>query len=233
MNFFDSLIDDVFALTSGFVQKNYPCDINKARTDTAYSQVILQRDTAYELNGTGMSLVTSTDISDEIIIVGDDISEINDNRKFARISIVQTEDMEDEQKAYKLIKKIEYVKYHYFPEGYMIRTSSSSHKESVRIAKSAIKDGISFNNIGNLLIKKYKEIDAVKGVKVIFVTSPNADYNSFFRIAEKNNNITKALNHVMNTVNFDCDTCNLKAVCDEVEGMRELHFKNKTKITHM
>lgn len=227
MNFFDSLIEDVSVLISGFGQKKYPYDIDNARNDTEYSQVILQRDTAYELNGTGMSLVTSSAISDGIIVVGDDLSEIKTDRKFARISIVQTADMEDEQKAYNLIRKIEYVKYHCFPEGYMIRTSSSSHKEAVRVAKSALKDGISFESIGNLMINKYKEIDAVRGVKIIFVTVPDADYDAFFRIAEKNNSITKTLNHVMNTVSFDCDTCNLKAVCDEVEGMRELHFRNK------
>ena len=227
MKFFDSLINDSLSVISQYSQIEYPCDINKARNDTGYSQVILQRDTAFELNGTGLSLVTSSDIGDGIIVVGDDLSEIKDNRKFARISVVQTDDVEDEQKAYNLIRKIEYVKYHAFPEGYMIRTASSSHKESVRVAASALKDGISFESIGNLMIKKYKEIDAVRGVKIIFVTVPEADYDSFFRIAEKNNNITKALNHVMNTVNFDCDTCNLKAVCDEVEGMRELHFRNK------
>lgn len=227
MKFFDSLINDVQSCMSQFSQIVYPFDKTKASNDTGYSQVILQRDTAFELSGTGLSLVTSSDIRDGIIVVGDDLSEIKDNRKFARISIVQTDDVEDEQKAYNLIRKIEYVKYHVFPEGYMIRTASSSHKESVRVAASALKDGISFESIGNLMIKKYKEIDAVRGVKIIFVTVPDADYDLFFRIAEKNNDITKTLNHVMNTVNFDCDTCNLKAVCDEVEGMRELHFKNK------
>ena len=227
MNFFDSLIKDIFTAVADFEQKKYPFDIEKLYPDTEYSQVILQRDTAYELNGTGLSLVTSSDISDEIIIVGKDLSEINKDNKFARIAIVQTADTEDEQKTYNLIRKIEYVKYHYFPKGYMIRTASSSHKESVRVAKSAIKDGISFDSIGNLLIKKYKEIDAVKGVKVIFITNPDIDYDLFFKIAEKSNNITKTLNHIMNAVNFDCDTCNLKAVCDEIEGMRELHFKNK------
>ncbi len=227
MKFFDSLINDVQSCMSQFSQIVYPFDKTKASNDTGYSQVILQRDTAFELSGTGLSLVTSSDIRDGIIVVGDDLSEIKDNHKFARISIVQTDDVEDEQKAYNLIRKIEYVKYHVFPEGYMIRTASSSHKESVRVAASALKDGISFESIGNLMIKKYKEIDAVRGVKIIFVTVPDADYDLFFRIAEKNNDITKTLNHVMNTVNFDCDTCNLKAVCDEVEGMRELHFKNK------
>ncbi len=227
MNFFDSLIDDVMSLIKSSEITSYPYNATECRNDTGYSQVILQRDTAYELSGTGMSLVTSSVVNDEIIVSGDDLCGINGNRKFARISIVQTDDVEDEQKAYNLIRKIEYVRYHYFPEGYMIRTASSSHKESVRVARSAIKNGINFNEIGNLLIKKYKEIESVRGVKVIFVTIPDADYDSFTRIAEKGNNITKTLNHVMNTVNFDCDTCNLKPICDEVEGMRELHFRNK------
>lgn len=227
MKFFDSLISDVNSSLSRFSQAEYPYDKTKAGNDTGYSQVILQRDTAFEISGTGMSLVTSDDIADGIIVIGNDLCDIHSDCKFARISVVSTDAVADEQKAYNLIRKIEYVKYHVFPEGYMIRTASSSHKEAVRVAKSALKDGLSFENIGNLMINKYKEIDSVRGVKVIFVTLPDADYDSFFRIAEKCNDITKTLNHVMNTVNFDCNTCNLRAVCDEVEGMRELHFKNK------
>ena len=227
MNFFDSLIDDVFSQIDLYDRASYPYNTSLCRKDTGYSQVIMQRDTAYELSGTGMSLVTCADLNDEIIVIGDDHNKIRDNRKFARISIVQTDDIPDEQNAYKLIRKIEYVKYHYFPDGFMIRTSSSSHKEAVRVAKTSVKDGISFKEIGNLLIKKYKEIDKVRGVKVIFVTVPDADYDSFSQIAQKVDSITKTLNHIMNTVNFDCDTCNLKPICDEVEGMRELHFKSK------
>ena len=109
----------------------------------------------------------------------------------------------------------------------MIRTSSRSHQEAVRVSKDAVKKGISFQNVGNLLINKYKEIPEVKGVKVIFITSPEADHRAFEEMAHKSNSITETFNHIMNSVNFDCDTCNLKPVCDEVEGMRELHFKNK------
>ena len=75
-------------------------------------------------------------------------------------------------------------------------------------------------------INKYKEIPAVKSVRVIFITDPTADYAGLESMAQKNNRITETLNHIMNSVTFDCDTCNLKAVCDEVEGMKELHFKN-------
>lgn len=226
MEFFDSLIRDVSLLTEPLAKKEYAFSDSELWQDVGYSQVILQRDTASELDGTGFNLVTSSAVEDGIVVIGDDLQHIEGKRKFARISLVQIESEEDEQKAYNLIRKIEYVKYHHFPDGYMIRTSSRSHKEAVRVSKSAVKNGISFQKIGSLLINKHKENPAVKAVKVIFITDPAADHAELENMAQKNNRITETLNHIMNSVTFDCDTCNLKPICDEVEGMKELHFKN-------
>ena len=227
MKFFDSLICDTEKLISSFPRKSFRNDI--PWSDAGQLQVIMRRDTAFELEGVGFNLVTSREIPDEIILIGDDLGEIKENRKFARIAVVQIEDSGDEQKAYNLIKKIDYVKYHCFPDGYMMRSTSRSHKEAVRVSKKTIKRKANFQNIGSLLIKKYKEIPAVKGVKLIFITVPEADYPEAERIAEKNYEITETLNHIMNSVTFDCNTCSLKTVCDEVEGMKELHF-NKSKM---
>lgn len=226
MEFFNSLINDVHSLVQKSEKKSVPYCADGLWNDIGYNQVILQRDTALELDGMGFNLVTSDEISDEIVVIGDDLCEIKGKSPFGRISVIQIEDEKDEQKAYNLIRKIEYVKYHFFPEGYMIRTSSRSHKEAVRVSKDAVKNGISFQKAGSLLISKYKENPAVKGVKVIFITDPTADFGKIESLAKKSNSITEALNHIMNSVTFDCDTCNLKAVCDEVEGMKELHFKN-------
>lgn len=228
MEFFDSLIKDLSVLTEKLPRKSLQY-IENSWKDIGYSQVILQRDTAFELSGVGFNLVTTGDINDEIVVVGSDLQNINKNCKFARISVVQLVNEEDHQKAYNLIRKIEYVKYHHFPEGYMIRTSSRAHKEAVRVSKNAVKAGISFQKIGSLLIDKYKENPAVKGVKVIFITDPDAEMEKIESLAQKNNSITETLNHIMNNVKFDCDTCNLKPICDEVEGMKELHFKNSVK----
>ncbi|MBQ7005300.1 MAG: hypothetical protein IJN68_02590 [Clostridia bacterium] len=229
MNFFDSLIDDVYSLIEGKNTASTDYEPDAVWNDTGYSEVILQRDTAFELEGTGFNLVTSQPLQDRVIVVGENLGEIIKERSFARISLVQIENEEDQQKAYNLIRKIEYVKYHTFPEGYMMRTTSRSHKEAVRVAKSALKKEIDFQKVGSLLIKKYKEIPAVKGVTVVFVTDSSADYGKLSAIAVKSNAITETLNHVVNSVNFDCDTCNLKTVCDEVEGMKELHFRNASK----
>ena len=226
MEFFDSLICELSDLISEYQKANYPCSEKNQWTDVGYSQVILQRDTAFELDGVGFNLVTSSDVEDGIVVVGDELCSITADRKFARVCLVQLEDSDNEQDCYKTIKKVDYVKYHFFPEGYMIRTTSRSHKESVRVAKSALKKGISFEKAGNLLISKYKENPKVKAVKVIFVTASGADYKKLEAMAQKSGSIAETLNHIMNNVKFDCDTCNLKPISDEVEGMKELHFKN-------
>lgn len=225
MDFFNSLIAEVNNLIDCLKRKSFSYEKSGTWQDIGYNEVILQRDTASELEGVGFNLITTRSVNDEIVVIGDDIPVIDGNRKFARVCVIQVEETEEQQKAYNLIRKIEYTKYHVFPEGYMIRTTSRSHKEAVRVSEKAVKNGIDFSKVGNLLINKYKENSAVKGVKVIFVTDENADYKAFEEIARKNNDITETLNHVMNSVNFDCNTCKLKPICDEVEGMKELHFK--------
>ena len=214
MNFFDELIAKCEDAFSQHNKNSYYFSPAKQWEDTGISHIVLQRDTAFELNGI------------ETVIIGDDLNKIKQSRKFCRVSIIQIDDVDDEQKAYNLIRKIEYVKYHYFPLGYMIRTSSEEQKEIVRVSKSAIKKGISFEKIGNLLNSKFLENKSVKNVKTVFVTAEDFDYSLLTSVAEKNSEITKTLNHIMQGINFDCSACNLKPICDEVEGMRELHFKN-------
>lgn len=227
MEFFDSLIKKALEITQGLSEINYDYNPDNTWTDAGCNQVVLQKHSAFELSGTGFNLVTSSPVEDGITLIGSELADIKKDCKFTRLSILQLDEQESEQKSYNLIRKVEYVKYHYFPDGYMIRTASRSHKEAVRVSKEAIRKGISFQNVGNLLISKYKENPAVKGVRVIFITEQEVDHKAFEEMAQKCNSITETLNHVMNSVNFDCSTCNLKPICDEVEGMRELHFKNK------
>ena len=50
---------------------------------------------------------------------------------------------------------MEFVKYHVFPQGYMMRVSPENGREQVRVSKQALKRGISFRNIGGQL---YQEV---------------------------------------------------------------------------
>ena len=225
MNFFDDLLNEAEIYLADFKSRSYP--IGRPWKDIGKNEFVLQRDMAYELDGVGFNLVTSKPIGDDgVIVYGPDLNEITGEAKFCRISVIEIDDVEDEQTAYNLIRKIEYAKYHYFPEGFMIRTASASHKEIARVSKSALGRGLSFAGIGNILINKYKENSAVKAVKVIYITDKSVDYDKLTKLAKRNYDITEALNHIMNNITFDCKSCNLKPICDEVEGMKELHFKN-------
>lgn len=229
MEFFDSLIKEFSEICSKHSSASFLFNDKIQWKENEYSKVILQRETACELDGTGFNMITGKAVEDVVVLIGPDLDALSSKQKFARICIVQLENKDDEQQLYNLIRKVEYVKYHFFPEGYMIRTASRSHKEAVRVSKSAVKDGLTFEKVGNMLIRKFKEIPSVKAVKVYFVTDPSFDYVKAEDMAQKSNTITEALNHIMNSVKFDCDTCNLKPICDEVDGMKELHFKNAQK----
>ncbi len=226
MEIFNSLIKEVSEFLEPFQKNVYNYNKDNIWNDVGHNQVILQKETFFELDGFGFNLLTSSPVDDGVVVIGKDLQGLKENTKFARISFIEFEEQEETQKTYNLIRKIEYTKYHFFPDGYMIRTSAKAHKENVRVSKTAIKKGIDFQKVGNLLINKYKENPAVKGVKVFFVTESSVDFSFLESLSRKNHEITETLNQVMNNLNFDCDTCNLKAICDEVEGMRELHFKN-------
>ena len=226
MDFFTSLTDRFFKVCDGLKGKRFPYNESLAWNDLGYNQVLLQRYTKYELDGVGFNLVTTSPLTDETVVFGDDLGDIKSNRKFARVTLIQVDDITETQNTYDLLKKLDFIKYHISPEGYMMRSTSKTHKEAVRVSKEALKNGMSFEKIGDLFIKKYKENPTVKAVRVIFITDPTTDFSELEAIAVKNHEITEALNQVMNNVMFDCDNCNLKAICDEVEGLKELHFKS-------
>ena len=51
------------------------------------------------------------------------------------------------------------------------------------------------------------------------------------RTAKKVDGITRTLTHILKGILTNCGSCNLKPICDEAEGMREMRFgmKNKQK----
>ena len=200
------------------------------------SEFIMQRDAGLELGGAGepsvnYTMVTTSDrvAEDEILIVGKDIPAIHGSTAFARIVMLKTSDLgedTDQEKAFQAIRNLEFVRYHVFPEGYMVRVSSQSNQEQVRLSSDALKKGINFAKVGASYIAKYKEVSQVEKVRVIFITDKNI-VESLQGNADKVDKITKTLTHILDGMPTDCGHCSMKAVCDEVDGMKELHLGKK------
>lgn len=233
MELYNSLIKD----TQDFLREGSPkvWDYSERDcwADIGSSELVLQRDAAYELGASGhgsanyILFTSSSDLvnKDQILLYGQDLKEIRSDIDFARIVLLRVGVLDDDnEKVYRILKDIEFAKYHVYPEGYMVRMSPENYREQVRVSKKAVKGGISFRNIGASYIKAYKRDINVLNATVIFITAPGFDYNGMKAAAKKANDITNTLTTILEGLPTDCSVCSLKGICDEVEGMKELHF---------
>ena len=213
--------------------KTWAYSENAKWNDLGVSELVLQKDAAYELGAQGRGsanfvLFTSSPelvSEDKVMLFGRDMGEIRSDCDFARIVLLRIGVMDDDdEKVYRTLKDIEFAKYHVYPEGYMVRMSPESFREQIRVGKTALKKGISFRNIGMNYIAEYKKDPNVISATVIFITDPGFDYNKLKDMAKKASDITGTLTHILEGLPTDCSVCALKDVCEEVEGMKELHF---------
>lgn len=233
MELYNSLIKDTNAQLENLSPRVWdyaPADCWK---DTGSSELVLQRDAAYELGAMGKGsanyvLFTSNSElvnKDQVILYGPDMQDIKGDCDFARVVLLRVGVLDDDDEAvYRTLKDIEFAKYHVYPEGYMVRMSPENSREQVRVSKQALKKGISFKSVGASYVTEYKKDANVLNATVIFVTDPKADYAALQAMAKKSGAVTGTLTHILEGLPTDCSVCALKDICDEVEGMKELHF---------
>ena len=236
MNIYDQIIEGLINRTGTAKPVKYTYDPEDTWETSDHYELILQKDTAFELGGMGKTAVNFTCVTDksdffsgdEILIYGKELCELKEDSSYARVTIILTDDINsdasDTEALYRTVQSMDFVKYHVFPKGYMMRTSSQNNREQVRISKKALRNGLSFRHIGNVFIKNYKKNKLIKNVKVLFITAGNADYEGLKKDAVLVNDITKSLSKILEGMPADCSSCGLKDICDEVEGLRELHF---------
>lgn len=233
MELYNSLIKDTEAQLEKLDKKAWDYSPADCWKDTGSSELVLQRDAAYELGAQGKGsanyvLFTSSSelvSEDKVILIGPDMSQIKGDCDFARIVLLQVGVLDDDDEAvYRTLKDIEFSKYHVYPEGYMIRMSPESSREQVRVSRQALKQGISFKTVGNRYVAEYKKDANVLKATVIFITDPKADYEALQAMAKKASAVTGTLTHILEGLPTDCSVCALKDICDEVDGMKELHF---------
>ena len=231
------LYNSIFKSTEEILSKSSPkvwdYAPNKAWPDLGSAELVLQSDAAYELGASGLGsanyicTTSSPDLisKDQVILYGKDLKELKSDTPFARIVLLRVGVLEgDDDEVYRAIKDIEFSKYHVYPDGYMVRMSPESHREQIRVSKTAIRKGINFAEVGFRYISQYKKNENVINATVIFITDPSVDYKALVENAKKVDAITNTLNHIMEGLPTDCNVCQLKDICDEVDGMKELHF---------
>ncbi len=181
--------------------------------DAGEYNMILPSEMAYELGGgthkavSGLAFTSDRELvgEDEILLFGPDLPEIRENIDYARLTMIRLREdflgeKDSEDKAYQTLRKIDYIRYHWNPQGYMMRISSAEEREPVRVGREALTQGMNFEKVGRLFLQEYHRNPEVLGVKLIFITS---------------------------SFEMNCSVCGLREICDEAEELKELHFRRK------
>ena len=116
------------------------------------NEFLLRNEVAFELGdrmypSTCYQAVTSSEElvgEDKILLYGRDLQEIKENVPFTRITWIQAEAADDQNKAYQQIKKMEFARFKLIPKGYMMLSSSMEQREQVKVSKEAVKAGLDF-----------------------------------------------------------------------------------------
>ena len=241
MKLFEDVIKEVRALLSDLPDKSCGFEECLCAEPGDKNALLFRSDTAFELGGGGKYAVESTmftsfsEAGDEVLLFGKDLNEITEDVSFAHLTFIQLDEKSEENLHYEQLKSIGFTVFQLYPKGYHIRISPSAGREQVKVSKEALKRNppLSFMNIGCSLIKLLKEQDDVAYVKTVFITCPDVDYPALAALARKAKRITDAVQKTLQLDELDCAACKMKPICDEVEGLRELHFqKEKERKNH-
>lgn len=233
MFIFDDLIGEIKEVNNNYTQKELLVDLKEKYNENP-NQFIFNSDKAFELGATpfygiNLDLLSDDLFVDQIILIGDDLNKIKKDQSYARITLASIDKniIGEGNKLFNNIRRFNYTKYHFAYNGVMVRESSFKKKESLLISKQIIKeDTLNFSKLGSYFINKYKELDFVKNIKIIFITLDDYKYDSLISLVNKSENITKALDHLLNKVKMDCHSCSLQVICNEVEKKVKSDFNS-------
>lgn len=236
MELYNHIIESTRAALADSQPRRWDFDPAALWPDTGASELVMLRDAAFELGGSGRASANFTCVTgdealvprDEVLLYGPDLPQLTGDVSFARLVFLLVDDIGTEEEAFSAIRDMEFVKYHVFPKGYMVRTSAESNREQVRVSRAALREGIDFRRIGNAYLTRYKQNTHIRRAQIVFLTD-QAVIAELAKTAKQVDAITKTLTHILEGIPTDCGNCSLKPVCDEVEGMRELHFGMRNK----
>ena len=234
MDLYDGEIRKLISMLESHGVKRLP--LQKEWEMTEKENLILKSETAYELGGGSSQAVSAIAFTqdkelvpeDAVYLVGDDLRDIKNDISYARITLIRLDreyiKNHDDNALYASMRATDYVRYHAFPKGYMMRISAVREREPVRVSKEAVSHGINFAAVGQGLINAYRKRPEVEAVSIYFVTEQDIDYTFLKSEAHRCEQITDSLNNIFNGLTMDCSTCSSRELCDEIDGLRQLHM---------
>ncbi len=194
------------------------------------SSLILEEDTALELGNPGigsLSLILWQEgqgDGDRVLLIGPDLNEIREKGiPFCQIVLVRGS-FSDEYDCWREIRE---AVYETKLKGFMVRVLPSRQDIWCRVNREALAGGLSFGHIGAALVRSLREVDFVSGAEVIFVTSGREDVEKLKQTGYAAGRIVSAMMKMVEEMNFDCEGCDYREVCERVEELKRIRMRLK------
>lgn len=193
---------------------------------------IMERDTAVELGGypkesVNLILSSSAEMPASGLWICGDMAEVGEKHlSFGKIIFLQTEELDDD-KVYDFQQAVQLADMRMKMEGVMTRSSSRQYQINLRISRQTADFGL--DAMARTIRQHFLKVPGVKDAAVMLLAGDSPVYKELLPIAEKVKDVTVVLNTMFDGIDMDCGSCNLNEICDEVEGLRELHRKRQDK----
>ncbi len=193
--------------------------------------IVLGQDTGVELGNPrqeSLSLILWAEghsrIQDgRITVIGPDLPESRGKSlPFAKIVMAAVHNFNEENTCNRW-QEMDLLRFDIDLAGYMMRAVSQYQREWSRVSHDALEKGFSLSILGSALMDKMKAKDYIDGVEILFVTESPEVVRELREVANDAMAIIGALNWMNEEIEADCPTCDYRAVCDAVDGLREMH----------
>ena len=195
--------------------------------------IVLMDDVGIELGNPqagSTSFLLWTDKSDKvrdgrINIVGNDLYELYKSGAkhlpFGKVLLLGVHGF-NEENTYDRYREIEGIRFDIDLKGYMMKAASQHQREWSRISIEAMDKKFSFSHLGSDLINRYKELEYVDSVELVFIVSSRDDLEGMQDIASRVGRVISAMNKMFEEMDFDCEACEFVDVCDEVDVLKDM-----------
>lgn len=229
------LFTDTIKSVRSFVAQSSPINYWKADASCSWPaggsrNIVLKDDTGLELGSPEKDSVScllwtqdqSLVEDGRIALIGRDFAQCTgESLPFGKVVIACVHGF-NEDNAYERHKDMDFLRYDLDLKGFMLRAVSQFMREWCRISKEAIRNGFSARILGSALIKLFRSQSFVKSVEIIYLTSSTSDIGSLKQITTPAEMIIAAMNKMAGEMDFECDSCDYRTVCDDATQLKSM-----------
>ncbi|HPI93033.1 MAG TPA: hypothetical protein PLT09_08050 [Deltaproteobacteria bacterium] len=229
MELFAGTIDALRILVEAAAcRRSWPADEKVQWPCGGGRNIVFKEDMALELGSPETESVScllwTEDIScidpGTVTMIGPDFTESHGRSlPFGKVVLLAVEGF-SEDNAYERHRDLDLLRYDLDLKGFMIRAVSQHMREWCRISRDALAQGLSAHVLGSSIIRLYRKTPYVKGVEIIFFTSSVHDVRRLGEITAPSGLIVAAMNKMASEMDFECSSCDYRAVCGEAEGLK-------------